>query len=184
MILKLLTFCILATSIGISQNVDGMDSRQRIEAQDQVAAMVNSIRSAAGLKRLSRRRPSIEDVQLTCSSAQKDKRLNDPKFGIYASYKTKELSAEDPVLRSMALGVVSATADHLGYDLAFHNWNQFSVVVYRSSNLESGKSVYWVGIARHSILQEFIGSLGFDNPIKDRNDWKNQISSTCKNEKP
>ena len=159
-------------------------SRRR--AEDTVAARIESMRSAAGLSKLRRVRPSEADLQLVCTAAKTGKGVHDPAYGGLYTYVTGDLSAETERLRLVALGTSQGDKAGSRYEVySDRNWPRYSVIVDLDRNSTPERPLYTVGVARRrSGLMEFWGPLSFDHPRKDANDWKEQVDPGCRSPRP
>jgi hypothetical protein len=161
-------------------------AESRRQAENLVAAKLESMRAAAKLSKLHRVRPSVAEVQLVCTAARTGNQAYDPAFGGLETYVTGDLSAEAEELKVIAFGTSRNTeGESRSRVYSDKDWSHFSVIVELNGRSTPDSPLYTVGIARRqSAWMEFLGSLTFDHPIKDKIDWKNQVDPACRAENP
>jgi hypothetical protein len=156
-------------------------------AADQVAKQVDAIRASAKLPPLKRVKPSLEELELVCTAALTERKVNDPAFADLRTYMTHDLSVDTETLKIVALGTRGCESPkqcpdgetrHQEYP---DKWQRYSVIVERNPSSTPDDLVYTVGIARRpSALMEFFAPLGFDNPFA-ASGWKKQVAPECRN---
>jgi hypothetical protein len=103
-------------------------------------------------------------------------------------YVTQDLLEINETLTSVALGTAACpknsacTNGETRYPLGWKDAPRFSVVVERNPQTDQQKKpTYTVGVARRpSAAAEFFAPITYDNPVKNANDWKEQIVSQCR----
>ena len=157
------------------------------KAEKLVADKIKSIRSSNKLPPLSLVKPSREQRELVCSAAATGKQIHDS-IGNLMVYVTQDLSEINETLTSVALGTAACqkgsicTNGQTRYPLGWKDAPRFSVVVERTPRTDQQtKPTYTVGVVRRpTAAAEFFAPITYDNPVKDANDWKEQVVSECR----
>jgi hypothetical protein len=148
--------------------------------ETQIIKKVESIRHAAGLLPLKYVPASKVEVQLTCTAALSGKEVYDPRWSGFETYTSDDLSAEAKALKLTALGITTYSDNDSRQIYSDKSWPRYSVVVFEDLNSKPGKIIYRIGISRRfSSLDEFLAPITYDNPVKDSNDWKQQVIPAC-----
>jgi hypothetical protein len=149
--------------------------------EDEVARLVDQVRSAAKLRSLKRTRPSVWDLQLTCTAALENKAMFDDLelrvFKVHASQDLVNNSAFRDLLTFGSNHDPKAERHYQSFwDKEFPN---YSVIVFLDPDSSSTNSDYYVGIARHeSRIQHLQGCLFTEDGCNDRW-WKSMVSPIC-----
>ena len=160
-------FACIALSAQINQkSVPGQKPSIDRIAEDRVAQAIDAMRQQEGLRKLKRRRPSREEVQLVCTAAVTGSTVSEPKFGAVQVYSTGDLSAPTESLKLIAFGTSYDRGSGTRYRVySDKDWGSYMVIVY-SSLSASGALTFSVGASRHSRINDLFGWITFDHPCR------------------
>jgi hypothetical protein len=154
--------------------------------EDRVAQIIGQMRSQSGLIQLRRLTPSKEELQLVCTAAVTGKSLHEPMFGALQIYFADDVSEQAEALKVVALGSSLDSKTNTRYPVyADKDWGRFSVVVFAVQPSRNNSGTYAIGVARHaSRMKELFSPMTFDHPVSNSEDWKMQIATECRVERP
>jgi len=166
--------CVFDLSIVAQTNPDVTHRSAAHRLEDQVAGLFESIRAKDGLQALARigHRQSLDE--LVCSAAALDRpvwRENRPGAVMYRT--------NDPTSPTEDLERIARYAD-LPKHKDGPRTTRFAVAVWRSSDQQDSRAVYWVGVQVYmSAWWEFIDN-NFTDDRPYRNDWKKLVTAACR----
>jgi hypothetical protein len=144
-----------------------------IAKEDKVAKLFETIRADLNSHKLSRINHPDNLEQTVCTTAITGMLPKHPSIGEFAIYKTSRPESISTELNKIASFDALHPKNKTGYQ-------RYSVAVWRTRDLQTGESIYWVGVQLFwSVPMEFF-DYHFTDDISYHNDWKKSVAPECR----